>query len=295
MILIDFSQFAIASLSHFFEDIKKDPKDAEGIGRHAILAKIASIRHKFREYGEVVICVDGENYWRKDIFPYYKASRKTAREESDIPWKEIHAIMDLVREELAEHSPYKVIQHDKAEADDLIGILVKLCNSRLVPVGLDMDSEPVIIQSRDGDMKQLLTNPNVKQYDPMYEKYLKLDMPVKEFLRRKILTGDAGDGIPNCFSPVDSFVTKTRQKPCTEKRMAPLLECANMADGTDDEAVKDRIDLNEQLISFAKIPRWLEEEVLEMYSQKPKGNKMSLFKYLGDKRCTLLMEDINKF
>jgi len=295
MIIFDYSQIGISSMTPFFDDIRKG-EDVENIARHAILSKIKSVRNKFSNYGNVVIACDGRSYWRRDVFPHYKALRKVAREESDIPWPEIHRCMDIVKEELKEYSPYKVIHHPKAEADDVMGILViHVANVRYVQVGLEMQEEPTMLVTWDGDMKQLLATPNVRMYSPMHDKFVKLETSAKEFLRRKIITGDSGDGVPNVFMPEDAIILKIRQKPCTEKRIAPLLEAANLVDGTDDEFVKSRIKMNEQLISFDKIPEWLVSEVIEEYDKPANGNKMKFYQYLCKKKCNRLIEDIDKF
>lgn len=299
MIAYDYSQICIAALTPFFDDLAKDPLKVEDLARHAILSKIKSLKKKFPEFAkEIVIACDGNHYWRKDIFSNYKAGRKKAREESDIPWVEIHRVMDIIREELKENTMYKVLRHPNAEADDIMAILaLHVANKRLVEVGLEMDYQPYLMLTSDGDMKQLHISPNIKQYSPMHDKYVKLDKGVtaKEFLRRKILTGDSGDGICNVFSDKDSLINGVRQKPASEKKMAPLLACERMEDGTDDEELKKRIILNEELISFDKIPQWLIDEVIDMYDQKPNGDRMKLYKYLAEKRCKLLLSEIQQF
>lgn len=295
MIIFDYSQIGIASMTPFFDDIRRG-EDVENIARHAILSKIKSVRVKFSNYDNVVIACDGKSYWRRDVFPHYKALRKIAREESDIPWPEIHRCMDIVKQELKEYSPYKVINHPKAEADDIMGILVNsVANVRFVRVGLEEQEEPTMLVTWDGDMKQLLATSNVRMYSPMHDKFVKLDVKASDFLRRKIITGDTGDGIPNIFMPDDAIVTKQRQKPCTEKRLAPFLESKNLVDGTDDPAIKARILMNEQLISFNKIPEWLTEEIITEYDKPAGGNKMKFYQYLCKKKCNRLIEDIDKF
>ena len=38
------------------------------------------------EYGQMVICADGMNTWRREYFPEYKASRKKSRDNSEMDW-----------------------------------------------------------------------------------------------------------------------------------------------------------------------------------------------------------------
>ena len=60
---------------------QKDNEVQEDMVRHMVLNSLRSYRTKFyNDYGELVICYDGRNYWRKEIFPYYKQNRKKSRE-----------------------------------------------------------------------------------------------------------------------------------------------------------------------------------------------------------------------
>src|SRR5690606_22289562 len=96
--------------------------------RHVILNSIRAVNSKFRgEYGDLVIAVDSAASWRKDFFPYYKAHRSDARKASDINWSDLYNCMNIVKNELQENFPYKVVKGEKAEADDIIAVLARLC------------------------------------------------------------------------------------------------------------------------------------------------------------------------
>lgn len=296
MIIFDWSQCSIAAMSPFFDEMKKKPEEAENIARHSILSKVKNIRHKFREYGQVVIACDGDHYWRKDIFPHYKAGRKETKAKSDIPWDLVDKLKNQIAAELFMFSPYKVIRHAKAEADDIMGILtLDVALHSMVDIGLEQENEPVLLVTSDGDMKQLHIARNIRQYSPMHDKFIRLEMPAKDFLREKILTGDSGDGIPNVFSPNTSFVTKTRQKACTREKMDIILQEENLVDGSADAAIKARIKENTSLIDFTHIPQWLRDDIVEKYNTKPRGTKMDFFKYLANKKCKVLMDEVDKF
>jgi len=134
------------------------------------------------EYGEIVLCCDNKRYWRKEVFPYYKAGRKKAREKSDLDWHLIFDILGRLKEELKENFPYKVIDVDGAEADDIIGTLVPRY----------ANSEKVLILSSDGDFLQLQKwGSNVKQYNPALKKFINSTNPAEE-LKEKIIRGDKG-------------------------------------------------------------------------------------------------------
>ena len=77
MIILDYSQIALSNILPFQNDIKRQsPEEIKNLIRHTTLSTIKSYKKKYKEYGEVVIACDGRNYWRKSIFPHYKAHRK---------------------------------------------------------------------------------------------------------------------------------------------------------------------------------------------------------------------------
>ena len=96
----------------------------ENMVRHMILNSLRSYRVKFgTDYGELVIACDNTNYWRKQKFPYYKANRKKNQETSELDWKQIFECLNKIRQELKDYFPYRVIDIESAEADDIIATL----------------------------------------------------------------------------------------------------------------------------------------------------------------------------
>jgi len=81
MILLDFNQVCISNLISQLGNHTNASID-EDLFRHMVLNTIRSLRTKFKEYGELVICCDDRKVWRKDVFPFYKANRKKTREAS---------------------------------------------------------------------------------------------------------------------------------------------------------------------------------------------------------------------
>ena len=204
MILLDYSQIVIANVMMNKKSMSED------FVRHAVLNTIRMYHHKFtEEYGDLVVCCDATNNWRKEAFKYYKAQRKTTRDKSDFDWSELFRLLHMVREEIAENFPYKVVYIDKAEADDIIATLI-----------LNKDKEePVLILSSDKDFIQLQKYKNVNQYSPLKKNFLDTDNP-ENFLREHILRGDVSDGVPNFLSSDDTFVTDKRQTPLSKKKVS---------------------------------------------------------------------------
>ena len=149
MILLDYSQIALSNI------IVQKLND-ESMIRHMILNSIRMYNKRYREeYGQMVICADGMNTWRKDYFPYYKAKRRKNRDSSDQDWNEIFRILHLVRDEIKENLPYKVVHMEGVEADDIIASLVLQSQE----FGMN---EPIMIVSSDKDFIQLQKFNNVK-------------------------------------------------------------------------------------------------------------------------------------
>ena len=117
MIILDLSQVMLSNImvqlgNHTNAEIE------EGMVRHMVLNSIRSYKTKFgEEYGELVVACDNKNYWRRQLFPYYKANRKKNRETSELDWKAIFDCLHKIREELKHVFPYRVIDIESAEAD----------------------------------------------------------------------------------------------------------------------------------------------------------------------------------
>ena len=76
MILVDLNQVLISNLMAQTRGQFDDLPDKDML-RHMVLNSLRGYNLKFKdEYGTPVLCADGANTWRKDIFPNYKFKRK---------------------------------------------------------------------------------------------------------------------------------------------------------------------------------------------------------------------------
>lgn len=278
MIIIDYNGIAIGNIVTQKIDID------ENMIRHMILNTIRMYRQKFKEYGDVVIVADAGGNWRKDVFPQYKASRKKSRDKSSIDWDEVFRITNMVRDEIKENFPYKVMHVWGCEADDVIAHIVE--NTQEFG-----NYEDVMIVSADHDFKQLQRYDNVKQFSPLVKKAVVEDNP-RVHLMEKILTGDAGDGVPNVLSDDNVFVEGRRQTPLSAKKKAILME--------DPEALGEEVYRNFQrnmrLIDLRSTPPAVIEEIINTFEgQDPWENKGKVFPYLVQKRCKRLIEVVQEF
>lgn len=297
MILIDYSQVALASILTFQSDLKSgDPEKVINLIRHVTLSSIKSFKKKYgKEYGEIILCCDGRKYWRRDVFPHYKANRKKARDASDLPWTLIFDTLNQMRQDVAEHFPYRVLHIDEAEADDIIAVLAKYTQeNELLNVGLVSEPQKVLILSSDHDFIQLQKYSNIDQWSPNTKKFVKANQ--REIHEKRIthIVKAGDDGIPNIFSKDDVFVNGERQKPVSAKRLEEFIENGFIACKNDEE--RRNWQRNIQLVDFDYIPETVSNKIIDAYlNNKPKGDKMTAMKYLMEHRCRLLLEEIEEF
>ncbi len=296
MILNDFSQLVIAGCLVFPTEFKKggDVLKMENIARHSTLSSILNYKRQYSsKCGVPVICCDGKNNWRKQVFPQYKGKRRESKVESDTDWSSINSIMDTLREEIAEMFPYKVIQVDEAEADDVIAILTKYSQTNeLIREGLEESPQKVMNISGDHDFQQLYKYLNYAQFSPMQKKVV--PRPTKNELLEKLLTGDSGDGVPNVRMPDNTFMDGVRQKPITAKMKEAFF--ANPDGSTLLEEERVHLERNKKLISFDYIPVDVENKIIHAYENfEIKGTQNKVFEYFIEKRCRNLMPHIAEF
>jgi len=282
MIIFDFNQVAISNLMEQIGSSKTAVE--ESLVRHMILNSLRTYVKKFRDsHGpEVIIACDNKKYWRRDIFPHYKASRKKIREASGHDWATIFECLSKIKQELKDYSPYKVIDVDTAEADDIIAVLAMKYSA----------TQKVMILSSDKDFAQLQKYPNVDQYSPILKKYIKEPLPAAQ-LKQLIIRGDKGDGIPNILSADDCFVTATRQKPITEVKIIKWMN-QQPAEFCNEEMLRN-YNRNELLIDLAKIPDGLKQNILDTYGDTKAKTKQQFMNYLMSNRLKNLLEVIDEF
>ena len=284
-ILIDFNQVMLASLfagigNHHNIDVD------ENLLRHMFLNSIRFNRKKFhKDFGEIVICADGKNTWRREVYPYYKANRKKSREESELDWNHLFGIINTIRSELKEYFPYKVIHIDHCEADDIIGTVIHEYGTEL-----NIGAEQFLILSGDKDYIQLHRYANVKQYDPVRKKWIQNSDPDK-YLLEHILKGDTGDGVPNILSADNCLAVGDRQKPMTAKRIEQFTNSPESMDSM----TESRFQRNKLMIDLSEIPQKYKDQILEEYSKDKEIGRSHLFNYFVEKKLKNLITDIQDF
>jgi hypothetical protein len=286
MIILDLNQVMISNMMmHLGNNSEVD----EDLVRHMILNSIRLYKTKFsKDYGELVIACDDKNYWRKAVFPYYKAHRKEDRAKSTHDWNRIFEVLNKIRDEIRDNFPYKVIQVDRAEADDIIGVLVQNYGVEL----MNETSEKILILSGDKDFGQLQKYANVDQFSPVLKKWIRIN-DARRFLREHIMKGDRGDGIPNFLSDDSCIISKQRQKPLATKKMdlwvdqEPEMFC--------DERMLRNYRRNEQLVDLEMVPQEIATQIMEQYLSYEVPKKSGLLNYFIKNKLKNLMDSIGDF
>lgn len=295
MILIDFNQTLISNL---MSQIGSNPNAelSEDLIRHMVLSSILSYKKKFsEEYGNLIFCADDKNYWRKRVFPYYKANRKKSRDASKFDWNLIFTTLNKIRDEIREVFPYTVLQIQSAEADDIIATLCKYTQSNeLNRTGFDIKPQPVLILSGDKDFLQLQKYSNIKQYSPLLKKYLTTDDPHR-FLIEHIINGDSGDGVPNFLSQDSVFVTEsTRQKPIRKVKLDEWISIGDPEKFCDADMLRN-YKRNQSLIDLDFIPDEIQQKIISTYEKKETGDRKKMFNYFVNNKLKYLLDSISEF
>ena len=289
MILIDYSQLAIANIVIALKQENKLPTPE--MARYLILNSIRSYVHQHKEqYGpEVVIAVDGAHPWRRDIFPHYKAKRREGREK-DETGALIYEYMDIIRKELEENFPYKVVKIDGVEADDIIAVIIKKSVKKWF-------TTKYLIISSDKDFQQLQKYPNVTQYSPVLKKFYETDSP-QEYIYEHILRGDPGDGIPNFLSPDDTFVNGIKSKPIMKKKLTGWIDTLMRGEDAKEfcnEYHYRNYQRNQRLIDFDFIPEEIQDDIYKQYEDNEPKSKSDILPYLIKNDLQSLIGKIEEF
>ena len=213
--------------------------------------------------------------------------RRKGKEQSDVDWTEIFRILHLVKQEIQENLPYKVLHIEGCEADDIIGALT----IRTQEFG---QHEPVIIVSSDKDFIQLQKYNNVKQWSPIQKKAV-TDKNPRTYLFNHVMRGDAGDGVPNVLSKDDTFISESKQTPLRQTRIDDWLERSDDLRSAMSDDVYRNYQRNKKLIDLSEIPEDIQQDIINKYDNQKPAMKMKVLNYLIKKRCNNLIEVVEEF
>jgi len=243
------------------------------IGKYLMLNSIFRTI-QYHKPSKFILAFDGKEYWRKDIYPEYKAKRKSARDKSTIDFEKFFPVSNKFLSDLQTvFKNWHVLQMDKIEADDIIAVGTK---------DIFRASDSIINISTDKDMYQLMKFDNYKQYDPIKRVYVESINP-KEDLQIKLLTGDISDNIPS---------VKKKCGPVTAKK---LLDVG--LDVSLNEEMRENYELNKQLIDFDCIPVHIVNQITKEIQnyEIEKFDGKGLFKFLMNEGLSGFSDDIQGY
>ena len=284
MILVDMNQVTLSNLMVQLGGNKNVEPD---FVRHMVLNSLRSYRSKFQgEFGELVLCYDNKTNWRREYFPNYKFSTRKDRKKSSLDWNQIFDTVHLIRDELTEYFPYKVLEVENAEADDIIASVVFHVASE------PKNYEKVLILSSDKDFIQLQKYNFVTQYSPIQKQYINGVDPTT-YIKEHILKGDRSDGVPNFLSPDNTFVDELRQRPMTKRKLDAWIDL-EPSDYCNEEMMRN-YQRNRTLIDLSYIPDNIKEKCTQTFLEAPEGSRKHLLNYFIKKKLKSLMENIGDF
>jgi hypothetical protein len=280
MILIDSNQIFIACAMVYQ---KNNGKLDEHHIKSMIFSSICNyIKGNRAEYGEVIVCIDSIHSWRRAKFEHYKSNRRKSKKTDSTDWFGIYNIIDSSKRDMMNNFPFRVVETDGAEADDVIAVLVK-----------NNTNEKHLIVSSDKDYFQLHKYPNVRQFSPMAKRMVKPDNSASNYLREHIIRGDKGDGVPNILSDDASFVDGIRQTPITKRKLdqwfgkTPREFCNDL--------MLRNYHRNELLIDFDSIPKDIEDSVIEVWTNYKVNTKTKLLNYFIKNKYRDLISEVDNF
>jgi hypothetical protein len=278
-VLFDFNNLAFRCVHIGLDKGGRSTDEAWSLISYAIFNQIVNFLDdsmEFMDVGdrlEVVLALDSTaGYWRRDIYPPYKADRAKKRSQSDIDWDRAYAEFEKLTAAISEFTPWRVLKVDKCEADDIIYTLTV------------MDDKPSIIYSSDSDYLQLVSD-NVVVYQPHRALYAEFPMMCKfsgsevicrdteDFLKYAILTGQGGkDNVYNVKTPADwqaddthkrkpGFGIKAAQTYVGASDMLKMLEC---------DGLLSNYERNRTLIDMRCLSAELQAEICKAYNAAPK-------------------------
>lgn len=282
--LIDFSQVIISSCIEYYHQTNSSIEMS--LLRHITLNNILSYKKKFKlNTDDIVLCLDGKDYWRKAIFPYYKQNRKKGREQSKFDWVSFFQFFEQIKNEIKNELPFRVVECLSCEADDVIAVICKhQCPHQ----------DKIIIISSDKDLIQIQNNicNKVVQWSPFHKKFI--SSKTNDYnLFEHVIRGDSGDGIPNIMSDDDVFIDdKKRSKPIRATNISQWENSGGFSlpeSFCKSKEMLDRFNRNLKLIDLRYIPDHLVKNIIDTFLdfKKPPNN---IYSYLTKHQLKKILE-----
>lgn len=316
---------------------KREETAEEGytLWRYYFINGIINFIEQFKA-DEVVLAIDSKHNWRKKVFPWYKGHRKLLREKIDAKatdeetkdwfmFDEYYKQLEMLISEIKTVMPFKIIEVDTAEGDDIIGVLCSNLKNNITVV------------ANDNDFVQLLKFPNVKIYNPIQKKFMECEDPKKALLM-KICRGDDGDFVPSIndkhtfkpefiefcinekklaqnqasvevilnddesilYNTIFAFMEKYGIKPSRITRFSEKMAAGAINNNTlqellnENEDMKKRFVRNGKLINLTSQPEEIKKSIMDAYSGYTLPALNGLFSYFVKSGYNGLLDDMSR-
>lgn len=220
------------------------------------LSSLNRLSYKFRIPDENIVFVRDcprETIWRLEHYKEYKGTRKNTckfRNKNLSVGFVFRYTYQKIMPSIMEERKYHLVKVDTAEADDVIGVLVRKIQNEYY-------YRSIIIVANDNDYLQLASN-SVYIWS-LTNKLLndKIKISPKIELLNKIVHGDISDNIPPCIETIESYKDREVLQSIIEypELLKEYLE-------TDDD-FKNQFELNRSLVDFNFIPKNIKEMILD--------------------------------
>ena len=276
MILADMSNLAITALQEAGSGGNPMIITEQTI-RHVVLKKIYDVYKKIGTHHELVLACDGKDYFRKDLFSYYKANR--VKNNDCFDWDDFRYHYPIFKAELPYYFPFKLLEIDKVEGDDIINCITdwEIANG----------NRHIIIASSDTDDLQISERyPNwVEQYSFKKRGYITC-ADYNYSLKQHIIEGDKGDGIPNIMSDDDTYMNPAKRSKTLTKKRRDQFEIEIP------EEFQANYERNKSLVDMSQIPDHYRQAIIEEYLKPMPPKEDSIYKYCIKYKLARLMKFI---
>ncbi len=230
-----------------------------------------------KKAGTFVFCMDAKRSWRYEVWSRYKEDRKKKKKKDKtmFPWDEFFVEYKSFADEIKEYLPIKVLQLDRCEGDDLIGVIVNEITN------------PCEIISTDKDFIQLYS-PRVKIYNPIKKQYIK-HPNTDIFLLEQCLCGQSKDSIFNIKTPLD-YPEGKRKPGFGPKAFEKVMEYGPKQWLIDNNLI-DRYKFNKVLMDFKLIPQDIKDTIMKEYNEYQYPDLDNIWKFVEKKGYPEVIEN----
>lgn len=247
VLLVDYSVYMFRSIFGSYKN-----KDSKIPATYTCMSMMLSSLKELKANSDdliIIACDSPKGSWRKDFDQAYKGGRKESRDKFDIDWKSEFEQFGQLKTNLMFNTPFKVLEGDKLEADDIIAVAVRY----FAPT-------PCVIVSTDSDYEQLTCFPNVQCFSPVSKKYKIVKNPYK-LLAKKI----EKERTDNLISPILTEADYNKRKMLVDLTVLPDFVESSCKIILDKAQESDIIDFNFDRLKHKS----LHKRYIELFS-KPK-------------------------